>query len=305
MTSHFEASALFSVDGMVAVVTGGGSGIGLTMAQSLATNGAKKVYILGRRLDVLNTAAQSHPSILVPIQCDVTSKDSLQSAVDQITAETGYINLLIANSGILGQTNRWDWTFTKPIAEVRAELFTKNSMEAFTDVFHVNVTGAFFTLIAFLELLDAGNKRAVAEGGFGAPLKPGGKVPIVQSQVIVTSSISAFSRSGISAPQYTASKAAVLQLVRQASTNLAAYGIRVNALAPGLFPSEMAQVIMATRKPEEEGPDNALFIPAKRFGTEEEMAGTLLFLASRAGAYCNGSYIVNDGGRLAVMPSGY
>ncbi|KAK3367874.1 hypothetical protein B0H63DRAFT_515612 [Podospora didyma] len=309
MSPNFEASSLFSVKGMVAVVTGGGTGIGLTMAQALASNGAQKVYILGRRLEVLKTAAaSSNPSILVPIQCDVTSKDSLQAAVDQITRETGFVNLLVANSGVLGSPNSYGKPGTVAnVSELRKALFEEHSMEQFTDALHVNVTGAFFTMTAFLELLDAGNKNAL-KGGFGAPLneehaKAG--APGIQSQVIVTSSIAAYSKSPMSTPSYASSKAAVMHLTKTAAGNLARFGIRANALAPGLFPSELAGGMIGSRTPETESVDDPRYIPVRRFGTEEEMAGTLLYLASRAGAYCNGSAIVMDGGRLAVMPASY
>jgi NAD(P)-dependent dehydrogenase (short-subunit alcohol dehydrogenase family) len=201
------------------------------MARALATNGAKRVYLLGRRLDVLTTATHHHPAIFVPIQCDVTSHASLQSAVDRITAESGYINLLIANSGIGGPTPGWNLSL--PLSEVRTALFSQAVMDDTTSTLNVNVTGAFFTMVAFLELLDAGNQKAVKEGGFGAPIEKGGDVPSVQSQVIVTSSISAFSRMSASRPAYAGGKAAILHLTKQASSNLARYGIRANALAPG------------------------------------------------------------------------
>ena len=74
------------------------------MAKALATNGAKKVHILGRRQDVLQKAANEHESI-VPLQCDITSKESLQNAVDRITTDVGYVNVVIANSGTLGPLN--------------------------------------------------------------------------------------------------------------------------------------------------------------------------------------------------------
>lgn len=214
---------------MVAAVTGGGSGIGLMMASALAGAGAKKVYILGRRKDVLARAAAAHAS-LVPVECDVTSKESLQSAVDTITKESGFLNLLIANSGIVGPEKRFNPQ--QSVSELRKNLFEDVDMDEFTKVFHVNVTGAYFTMTAFLELLDAGNKNAL-KGGFGAPLKQGSDVQSVQSQVIFTSSISAYSRAAPSTPAYSGSKAAIAHLSKHASTNLAKYGIRVNALAPG------------------------------------------------------------------------
>ena len=67
----------------------------------------------------------------------------------------------------------------------------------------------------------------------------------------------------------------------------------------------MADVFMESRDPETETPDHPAFMPAKRFGTEEELGATILYLASRAGAYCDGINLVNDGGRLSVIPSTY
>ncbi|KAI1099148.1 NAD(P)-binding protein [Jackrogersella minutella] len=297
-----EPSSLFRVDGMVAVVTGGATGIGFMMAKALAGAGAKKVYLLGRRKAVIESSAAQNPSF-VPIVCDITLKASLQSAVDFITNDVGYINLLIANSGTVGPIKSYNPDLT--IKEIRKNMFEDVSMEDFTDTFHVNITATYFTMLAFLELLDAGNKNAL-KGGFGAPVTGGSNnVPSIPSQVIVTSSLSGFSRDRLSSPAYSGSKAAITHLVKHASTNLAKYEIRVNALAPGLFPSDLAAGLMAGRDPSKESPEEFIFIPARRFGGEEEMGGTILYLASRAGSYCNGFILVNDGGRLAVTNSDY
>lgn len=199
------------------------------IAKALAGAGTDKVYILGRRKDVLEKAAAEHESI-TPIECDVASKKSLQSAVDIITKERGYINLLVANSGIFGPSNGFN--FDLDIHDLRKSLFEETSMEDFTQAFHVNVTGTYFTMLAFLELLDAGNKKAV-KGGFGAPLKEGSDVPSIQSQVIINSSLSAYSRHRQCAPAYSGSKSAITHLAKHACTNLAKYEIRVNVLAPG------------------------------------------------------------------------
>ena len=196
------------------------------MARALASQGAAKVFLLGRRLAVLEEVAKEHPSF-VAVQCDVTSKDSLQAAVDKVTSEAGFVNLLVANSGV-GASIGFG---ANSVSELRQAIFSNYAAEDFTHTLHVNVSGVFFTLGAFLELLDAGNKKALA-GGFGAPLE-GGTAPSVQSQVIITSSVAAFSRNRMSAPAYGASKAGAMWLMKSASSALAPHGIRVNALAPG------------------------------------------------------------------------
>ncbi|KAK7744840.1 MCM DNA helicase complex subunit [Diatrype stigma] len=217
------------------------------MAKALASAGAKKVYILGRRKSALEKAAAQHKSF-APIECDVTSKNSLQSAVEAITKETGYVNLVVANSGIYGPAKSFDPSLT--VQQLRKNLFEDVAMEDFTATFHANVTGAYFTLLAFLELLDAGEFPSILgawvqarrerepqlsqiQGGFGAPLKEGSNVPSIPSQVIITSSVSAYTRDRFTAPAYGGSKSAIAHLMKHASTNLAPYEIRVNAMAPG------------------------------------------------------------------------
>ncbi|KAF6790360.1 short chain dehydrogenase reductase [Colletotrichum sojae] len=295
-----DSNALFRVDGMVAVITGGGSGIGLTMAKALAANGAQKVYILGRRQEVLDSAAKEHPAI-APIRCDVTSKDDLQAAVDRVASEVGFVNLVVANSGVIGPTTRYTHD---TIAETRRAFFEEYSMESMNEVLNVNVTAAYFTMTAFLELLDAGNKNAL-KGGFGKPIKEGSDVPSIQSQVIFTGSIGGFSRHWVSTPPYMTSKAAIMHAAKHASTQLGKFGIRVNALAPGLYPSELAATLVNGREPENEAPTDDKFIPARRFGGDEEMSGAILYLASRAGSYSNGSILMTDGGRISMMPASY
>lgn len=215
------------------------AGIGWMMAEALAVNGAAKVFLLGRRADVVKSAAAKYPDIMVPVQCDVSSKESLQSAVDEVSKTSKHINLLVANSGIGGQGIGFRPTLSLP--ELRERLMSL-SMDKFTETLHVNTTGAWFTMVAFLELLDAGNKHAASGGPnvFGAPStinnKLGGGIgrkPSIQSQVVFTTSLAAVSRGYWTMPDYGSSKAALSFLMKQASTNLAPYGIRANALAPG------------------------------------------------------------------------
>ncbi|KAK1147897.1 hypothetical protein N8T08_000412 [Aspergillus melleus] len=260
------------------------------MSHTLASNGANKIYILGRRKEVLETAAASYPDIITPIQADVTSKSDLQAAVEKITLETGYVNLVIANSGTIGPVVRFNPSPSTTVSDLRDTLFTGFNPLDMTDTLHVNVTAAFFTMTAFLELLDAGNKKAQEAGGFGGPvLGPAhAPVPTVQSQVIFTTSVSAFSRHWSSSPPYLASKVAVMQIAKYA-----------------IYPSELASSLIGNRKPEEEAFEDPRFIPARRFGGDEEMAGAILYLASRAGSYSNGSILLTDGGRLSVMTGTY
>jgi NAD(P)-dependent dehydrogenase (short-subunit alcohol dehydrogenase family) len=174
---------------------------------------------------------------LTSIQCDITSKDSLQAAVDRVTKEVGHVNLLVANSGVYGPGA----TFApgQSISDMRKAMFEDTNMEDFNNVSMVNTTATYFSMLAFLELLDAGNAHALAKSSnFGAPVKEGVSVPAIQSQIIVTSSVGAYRRDPLSPPAYSASKAAIIHLMKLMSSGLATHGIRVNALAPGCtFPS--------------------------------------------------------------------
>lgn len=172
-----------------------------------------------------------------------------------------------------------------------ADKMWEPDMDDFTQTFHVNVTATFYTAIAFLDLLDAGNKKHNVTQ---------------KSQIVVTSSIAGYNRRVTAGYAYAASKAAVTHLVKQMATNFTPYMIRANALAPGLYPSEMTADWFAPNvNPTQEGALPSEQIPLTRIGTEEDMAGTALYLASPAGAYLDGNIIITDGGRLSVTPASY
>ncbi|KAL1844889.1 hypothetical protein VTK73DRAFT_1570 [Phialemonium thermophilum] len=294
MSSSIQAADLFAVDGLVAVVTGGGSGIGLMAAKALEANGASKVYIVGRRMEALERAArQAKHGNIIPLQGDVTSKDDLRRIAARVEADAGFLDLLVANAGIGGP----DLVGLPPSPSLRElqERLWSPSLEAFSHTYAVNTAATFFTVVAFLDLLDRGNQR-----GRGAP----------RSQVIATSSISGFNRRVPGGFAYGGSKAATTQMMKQFATLLAPYGIRSNVLAPGIYPSEMTAANMA-RDPgrDEPGRDErtmpASVVPEQRMGDEQDLAGAILFLASRAGAYCNGNILVSDGGRLSITPASY
>ncbi|KAK7220820.1 hypothetical protein V2G26_008823 [Clonostachys chloroleuca] len=283
-----SASTLFNVDNMVALVTGGGTGIGLMITKALVENGASKVYIAGRRKEVLDSAVSSVGSNVIPIQCDVTSKESLAQAVETIEKDSGYLNLLVCNSGIGGPQVKL------PTPETTAEEWAKANLEVsfddYVQTFSVNTAAVWFTSMACLKLLDLGNKKGNLDQS---------------SQVIITSSIASFNKKAPGGWAYGQSKAGATLAAKQLAVALPQWNIRANCIAPGLFPSEMSEPIVNLYSDGSGGP-GALpntMVPLGRMGTSQDMGGTLLYLASRAGAYCNGTVIVIDGGRLGTFPS--
>ncbi|KAF4776825.1 short-chain dehydrogenase/reductase [Colletotrichum scovillei] len=280
---NLNAADLFGVKGLIAVVTGGGTGIGLMIAQGLEANGAI-VYIIGRRKEALEQAAKTAKNGNIrTIQGDITSKSDLERAVAEITEAHGYVNIVIANSGIGGPALK-GLPPNPTIAQYRDFVFGWEQKD-FTETFAVNATGVFFTVAAFLELLDEGNKRSNFKQ---------------RSQVIATSSIGAYNRNPMGFA-YGASKAAVVHMFKQLSTTLVPFNIRANVIAPGFYPSEMTTATVEAHK--EGWPKTT--IPEERAGDVEDMAGAVLFLVSRAGAYTNGNVLVTDGGRLGIVPSSY
>jgi len=300
-----KAQELFNVQGLVVVITGGGSGLGLYAARALDANGAKAVYIVGRREETLQNAAKTAVNgTIIPLVGDVTDKESLQKIAERVRQEQGFINLLFANAGIGGLKHASALPQDrKPTIKEFQEIMFKPEMEDFTKLLHFNTTAVFYTAVAFLDLLDAGNKKR--------------NVP-QDSQFLVTSSVAGFSRFLANSFAYATSKSAVIHLVKMLSTFFAQnqFKIRANVIAPGLYPSELTDGQMdkldafggveghgdafaGARKME------ASKSPAERTGSEEDFAGLVLFLASRAGAYVNGEALLTDGGRLSLLPATY
>ncbi|KAI3320334.1 NAD(P)-binding protein [Xylariaceae sp. AK1471] len=292
-----SAANLFNVNGLVAVVTGGGTGIGLMITKALAANGAAKVYILGRRLNTLQEAASSIGSNVVPVTCDVTSVEALKAAVLQIQQDAGFVNLLVCNSGIGGPYGN------RPGLETTLDEFISANLaapiEEYTKTFAVNTSAVWYTTMSFLKLLHYGNARANVEqksqviavssiGGFNK-INTGG----FACEIVVISSLS-----GFVVRCYGQSKAACTHLIKQLSVALPQWDIRANLICPGLYPSEMSAPILARS-----GPVVKSQVPLERVGDEQDMGGAILYLASRAGAYCNGTVVVTDGGRLTTFPS--
>lgn len=165
---HTNPAALFGVEGQVAVVTGGGTGIGLMIATALENNGAT-VYIIGRRLEVIEKAAKENNKFgkLIPLQGDITCRQSLTKLVETVKTRHGYIDLLVNNAGIA--RNLLPSQLPSPLDDpadaspsikaFQSVLWDTGSPDGFAETFDTNVTAVYFTTVAFLELLHLGNLR--------------------------------------------------------------------------------------------------------------------------------------------------
>ncbi|KAI6836951.1 hypothetical protein KC340_g1379 [Hortaea werneckii] len=285
-SNNFNPANLNDVSGLVAVVTGGGTGVGLMLAKALESNGAK-VYITGRRIEKLQEAAKTadHGN-LIPIQGSTTSHDDLQKVVDQIMQETGYIDLLVNNAGMTtfdsSPNARPMPTAQSSVSEVRDYFFNYRPQQVWTDTLETNVGAIFTTSMAFLELLDAGNKRRAK----GAPT----------SQIVTIGSVGGLNRFTTSFI-YNASKAGAHHLMKNLGSFFVPFDIRCNVIAPGWFPTDMTTGV-SKQWESTGGVMPRELVPQQRMGNQEEMAGTILYLASKAGGYCNGNVMVIDGGFL-------
>lgn len=289
MADAITTQDIFGVKGLVVVVTGGGAGLGLCIAKALDANGAKAVYVIGRRQDILQQAAdESVNGTIRPIAADVTDKSSLLRAAQRVEREEGLVNLLFANSGVAGP-DQVKLT-QKPDGEnLSVEEFQQAMlslpMDDFTDIVNVNTTGAFMTAMAFLDLLDKGNNSQALPQ---------------TSQVVITSSMAGFCRLPGLSFAYNISKAAVTHLGKMMASTFAQQGfnIRVNVIAPGFYPCGTSEAHVGNMKPSEnvEGAFEMPVCPVRRTGSERDMAGLVLFLASQAGAYLNGATILTVSG---------
>lgn len=272
-----------NTDLSVALVTGGGSGIGLMATQALAVNGAK-VYITGRTGEKLDRVTELYgkniPGQIIPITSDMTSKDSIQELVKEIESKETALHILINNAGISSSTANTEADDPKKLQQ---ELFQHSSstFDEWEQVFRTNVTQLFFTTTAFLPLLQKGTDL---DHGWS-------------STVINISSISGIVKTAQHHFAYNTSKAASVHLSKMLAHEVTSSGlkIRINNIAPGVFPSEM------TAQSSDEKQKSALpkekyeqKVPAGRPGKEEDMAGAILFAA--ANQYLNGQTVVVDGG---------
>jgi len=251
---------LFDLKGKKAVVTGASSGLGVQFAKALASYGAD-VALLARRVDRLEELAKEINSLGVkclPIQCDVNEESQVEAAMNKVSEELGGIDILVNNAGVAGGGATEDL----PLSEWNRIITT-------------NLTGVF--------LCAKHASRHMKKNNYG--------------RIINISSIAGFvSFEGLSVAAYGASKGGVVNLTRYLAGEWGKYGITVNSIAPGFFPSEMTQAFV-------EDPNMMAYIKSRtsldRWGKDGELDGVLIYLASDASSYTTGQIIAVDGGWLA------
>lgn len=257
--SKLSTKDLFSVEGKVAVVTGGSRGIGLMIARAYVENGVK-VYISSRKADVCDKVAEelSARGQCIAIPANLASEDGVKQLTKQIGERESALHILVNNAG-----NNW------------GAPFEEYDEKAWERVLSLNVKGMFHLTRELAPLLRKGSRP-------GDP-----------ARVINIGSID-----GLHVPRhetyaYSASKAAVHHMTRVLAKKLGPDGITVNAVAPGYFESKMTAWLLDNERDQLVGR-----CPLGRIGEPEDMAGVAIYLASRAGAYVNGEVIRVDGGTI-------
>jgi NAD(P)-dependent dehydrogenase (short-subunit alcohol dehydrogenase family) len=258
-----KAAEMFSLKGRVALVTGASSGLGTQFAKALADNGAAVALVARRaeRLKALKDDIEGKGGKAVAIEADVTDRAAMMRAFDAAEKAFGAVTILVNNAGIAQSSRR--------AVEVTAEEWRK--------VLSVDLDAVFYNA------QEAARRMLAAK-------QPGA--------IINIASVLGFGVSkGVAA--YAVAKAAVVQVTKALAVELAFKGVRVNAIAPGWFVTEINDKYLTG----EAGDALKRAIPMGRFGKDGDLDGTLLLLASDAGSYITGATVVVDGGQV-VMISG-
>jgi NAD(P)-dependent dehydrogenase (short-subunit alcohol dehydrogenase family) len=243
----------FRLDGRVAIVTGASSGLGVSFAQALAEAGAD-VALGARRVERLEDTkrlVEEAGRRAITVATDVANPEDCQALVDATVAQLGHVDILVNNAGI-----------------GTAVPATRETPEQFSRVIDVNLNGCYWMAQAC-----------------GRVMQPG-------SSIVNISSVLGLTTAGLPQAAYAASKAGLIGLTRDLAQQWTGRkGIRVNALAPGFFESEMTDQLP-------EGYLDLMLhrVVAGRQGDPAELAATLVFLVSEAGAYITGQTLAVDGG---------
>lgn len=252
---------LFDLTGKIAIVTGAGSGLGVTFAEGLAEAGAKVVCSGRRMANIEKTAAAireaGHDAIA--IQADVADEASVQAMVRETVDRYGKVDILVNNAGVANVGQPED----VPLSEWK-------------HVVDINLTGVFLcSQIVAREMISAKN---------------GGSI------INIASILGAGASEPSAATAYAATKGGVVNLTRDLAVHWAPYNIRVNAIGPAYFPSEMTAGLMDMPEVIAEIERRT---PLARMGRPEELKGPVVFLAADASSYVTGDILYVDGGWTA------
>ena len=255
-------TALFDLSGRTAIVTGGGSGIGRQMAEGLAEAGANLV-LCARNAERCEQAAaeiaQQHAVRAIGLGCDVRDPEQVRRVVEATTSELGGVDVLVNNAGTV-------WGASPE----------EMPLEGWQKVIDVNLTGVFlFAQAAGRTMIERGDGGTIVNIASVAGLQGG--PPEIMNTVV-----------------YNATKGGVIAFTRDLACKWAQHGIRVNAIAPGWFPSDMSGYVL-----DRHADTLKRHIPLGRFGGPEDLKGAVVFLASQAAAYVTGHTLVVDGGESA------
>lgn len=251
---------LFDLSGKKALITGGATGIGYTMAEGLAEAGAA-IAICGRGKHGSLEEASSHLSEIGPeivaIKCDVSAEEEIKKMITSLAEQDFSLDVLVNNAGVTWGHN----SETLPL-------------DRWNMVIETNLTGAF------LVTRECANQFMIPKG---------------DGSIINIASVSGLlGGAEVGLVAYSASKAGIIGITKQLAIEWASYGIRVNAIAPSWFPSYMSRHFTSDDSPFREILINEN--PMKRLGEPWELKGVIIFLASRASSYITGTTIPIDGG---------
>jgi 3-oxoacyl-[acyl-carrier protein] reductase len=255
------AGELFDLTGRVALVTGASSGLGVSFARALAGAGAAVVLVARRaeRLAAVEAAIGKAGGRAVSVGADVLDRGAMMRAFDEAEKAFGCVTVLVNNAGVAQQAKR---AVELPVEEWRRVVAT--DLDAVL----------FWSQEAARRMLAAGKRGAIVN------------IASVLGFGVAKGTIA-----------YAVAKAGVVQLTKALALELAFKGVRVNAIAPGWFVTEMNRAYLTG----EEGAAIKREIPVGRFGEEHDLDGALLLLASEAGRYIAGATIVVDGGQMVAL----
>jgi len=255
-----KAATLFDLTGEVALVTGASSGLGARFAQVLAANGAKVALVARRKdkLDSLGDLIAAAGGTAIAIGADVQDRAAMLRAFDETQSTLGTVTILINNAGAAQSVRALDM-----------------SEEEWRRILSLDLDSVFFWA-------QEGARRMLAAGKKGT---------IVNIASVLSFGVS----KGVAA--YAVAKAGVVQLTKALALELAFKGVRVNAIAPGWFVTDINRAFLQS----DTGEAMKRAIPMGRFGNDGDLDGALLLLVSKAGAYITGATIVADGGQVIAL----